>query len=163
MRSVLNWFVLGFGLLASASSFAESGSYKVVAMSAIEFKSIETNDGSLASGHMTTVSTVSEGSGILKTGMVGTGDCIVQVVTHSSGKDISATCSMHYVDLESKLFMSFDRKSGDIATSGAKGDGLGKIVGGTGKLSGISGSCAYTIKYIDANRSVTMQDCNYSL
>jgi hypothetical protein len=154
-------FILG---LIGLGAHAAGGSFHSVAVANAEWKSIEINDGTLMSGYFTGASSVVTGEGLIRAGMTSTSDCIVSVKKHSEGKDIASDCSVHYKELDSKMFMRFERKAGDgIATSGAKGGGSAIISGGTGKLQGVSGTCSYNIKYLDAVRSVTNMECDYSM
>ena len=154
-------FILG---LIGLGAHAAGGSYHSVAVSHTEWKSIEINDGTLMSGYLTGASSVVSGEGMIHAGMTSTAECIVSVKKHSGGKDIAADCSIHYQELDSKMFMRFERKAGDgIATSGAKGGGSAIISGGTGKLQGVSGTCSYDVKYLDAVRSVNNMECDYSM
>ena len=153
-------FVLG---LVGVSAFAAGGSYQAIDGSTAEFQSIETDGGTLMSGYITGAGSVINGVGLFETGMVTSTECLVSVKKHARGNDISATCTVNYPDLDAKMFMLFERKTGDIAASDAKGDGKSTILGGTGKLLGISGECSYTIEYLDASKSVTNLDCEYTL
>ena len=154
-------FILG---LIGLGAHAAGGSFHSVAVANAEWKSIEINDGTLMSGYFTGASSVVTGEGLIRAGMTSTSDCIVSVKEHSGGKDIASDCSVHYKELDSKMFMRFERKAGDgIATSGAKGGGSAIISGGTGKLQGVSGTCSYNIRYLDAVRSVTNMECDYSM
>jgi len=163
----INFYLKSLGLilgLIGLGVHAADGSYHSVAVSNAEWKSIETNDGTLMSGYFTGASSVVSGEGVIQSGMTGTSECIVSVKKHSGGKDIASECSVHYKELDSKMFMRFERKAGDgIATSGAKGGGSAIISGGTGKLQGVSGTCSYDIKYLDSVRSVTNMECNYHM
>ena len=161
-QRILRGLVFVFGLVG-LSAFAAGGSYQIVAVSNVVFNSIETEDGTLMSGYLTGAGSVVDGVGLFESGMTHSTECIVSVKKRSQGNDISATCTVHYGDLDAKMFMLFERKAGDIAASDAKGGGISTILGGTGKLKGISGECSYTIKYLDASRSITNQDCEYNL
>ena len=153
-------FVLG---LVGVSAFAAGGSFQTVAVTTAEFHSIETDGGILMSGYSSGAGSVINGVGLIETGMASSTECLVSVKKHSRGNDISATCTVNYPDLDAKMFMLFERKAGDVAASDAKGDGISTILGGTGKLAGISGECFYTIKYLNASKSVTNQTCDYDL
>jgi hypothetical protein len=158
----LRGLVFVFGLV-SLSAFAAGGSFQTVGVSTAEFHSIEIEEGTLMSGHMKGGGTVINGGGLFESGMVSDTECLVSVKKHPKGNDISANCTVNYPDLGAKMFMLFERKAGDIAASDAKGGGTAIILGGSGQLQGISGECSYTIKYLDASRSVTNQDCHYDL
>lgn len=161
-QRILRGLVFVFGLIGLAVQ-AAGGSYHSVAVANSEWKSIEVNDGTLMSGYLTGAASIVSGSGVIQTGMTNTSVCIVSVKKHSAGRDIVAECSAHYTELDSKMFMRFERKAGDVAASGAKGDGVAKISGGTGKLQGISGACSYNIKYLNADLHVTNMECDYEL
>ena len=162
LKSIFRGLLFLSGLVC-LSAFAAGGSYQIVAVSNVVFNSIETEDGTLMSGYLTGAGSVVDGVGLFESGMTHSTECIVSVKKRSQGNDISATCTVHYADLDAKMFMLFERKAGDIAASDAKGGGISTILGGTGKLKGISGECSYTIKYLDASRSITNQDCEYNL
>ena len=160
-QRILRGLVFVFGFVG-LSAFAAGGSYQIVAVSNVVFNSIETEDGTLMSGYLTGAGSVVDGVGLFESGMTHSTECIVSVKKRSQGNDISATCTVHYADLDAKMFMLFERKAGDIAIEYG-GGGISTILGGTGKLKGISGECSYTVKYLDASRNITNQDCEYNL
>ena len=163
----INFYLKIVGLILSViglNAHAAGGTFQSVALSNAEWKSIETNDGTLMFGYFTGTSSVVTGKWVIQAGMTSTSNCIVSVKKHAGGKDIASDCSVHYKELDSKMFMRFERKAGDgIATSGAKGGGSAIISGGTGKLQGVRGACSYNIEYLDAVQSVTNMDCDYHM
>ena len=104
-----------------------------------------------------------EGNKLFEVDMAFETVCLVQVRNHAGGRDITADCEIAYPELDSKMFLLLERKAGDIANEGAKGDGTQTILGGTNKLKGITGQCSYTIKYLDASRNISKNNCSYSL
>ena len=159
---ILRGLVFVFGLVG-LSAFAAGGSFQSVGVSTAEFHSIEIEGDTLMSGFSKGGGSVINGGGLFESGMVSDTECLISVKKHSKGNDISASCAVNYPDLGAKMFMLFERKAGDIAASDARGGGTAIILGGTDKLQGISGECSYTIKYLDASRSVVNWDCQYDL
>ena len=52
-----------------------------------------------------------------------------------------------------------ERRQGDVETGG--GQGNQRIVGGTGKCTGITGNCPYTTSYLPDNRLVSRATCTW--
>ena len=59
---------------------------------------------------------------------------------------------------DDKIFSENVRKAGDVKKGGA---GTSKIVGGTGKYLGMTGSCEYTVNYLPKNKTTTIQNCSF--
>ena len=162
----INFYLKSLGLilaLIGLNAHAGGGSFQSVLTGNFEWKSLDTVDGSVMSGAFQGIGMVVEGDGIFKSGMASRGECLVRVRNHPGGRDINAECAIDYPELDSKMFMLLERKAGDIANAGAKGDGTQTILGGTNKLKGITGTCSYSIKYLDAVTTVSNNNCSYSL
>lgn len=145
------------------SGFAAEGNFQSVLSGTFDWKSIEAVDGSIMLGIGEGSGMVTEGNKLFEVDMAFETVCLVQVRNHAGGRDITADCEIAYPDLDSKMFLLLERKAGDIANEGAKGDGTQTILGGTNKLKGITGECSYTIKYLDASRNISKNNCSYSL
>ena len=145
------------------SGIAADGSFQSVLSGTFDWKSIDAVDGSKMLGIGEGSGMVIEGDKLFEAGMAFETVCLVEVRNHAGGRDITADCEIAYPELDSKMFLLLERKAGDIANEGAKGDGTQSILGGTNKLQGITGQCSYTIKYLDASRNISKNNCSYSL
>ena len=60
-----------------------------------------------------------------------------------------------------QLFMNNNRSVGDT-NAGSGGTGVSEIVGGTGKYTGVKGSCTYTVTYLPGSRVAAINKCKWS-
>ena len=145
------------------SGFAAEGNFQSVLSGTFDWTSIDAVDGSIMLGISGSSGMVIEGNKLFEVDMAFEAVCFSQVRNHAGGRDIKADCEITYPELDSKMFLLLERKAGDVAKEGAKGDGTQTILGGTNKLKGITGQCSYIIKYLDASRYITKNNCSYSL
>jgi hypothetical protein len=147
-------------LIAPASSHAESGTYdQVISLLTNYTKSergTETVTGGSSSG---TATTIQSSGGPFIAGSSVLFECIVFAKKSAAGMDLEAPCMSTDANGD-KVFSVAKRRSGDVNPGGG-GDGRSELLGGTGKYSGISGSCAYKADYLAGNRVVTISKCQW--
>ena len=151
--------ILGFAIVP-AYAYAESGTYaQVVSLLTNYTKSergTETVIGGSSSG---TVTTIQSSGGPFVEGASGLFECIVFAKRTGSGMDLEAPCTSTDASGD-KLFSIAKRKAGDVNPGGG-GEGRSELLGGTGKYSGIAGSCTYKADYLAGNHVVTITKCQW--
>ena len=55
-----------------------------------------------------------------------------------------------------KLFTLSKRTLGDIGGAGQGGEGRRQLLGGSGKLAGVAGSCSYEVEYLEDSRLLVL-------
>jgi len=144
----------------SANAAAENGTYESVASLVTNYTKSEHGDEVVIGGSSNGTSTVTRSSGALfKEGSSSLMECIVFAKKSAAGMDMEAPCTT-ISSSGDKLFMLAKRKIGDV-TAGSTGEGRSEIVGGTGALAGLTGSCTYKIEYLSANSAVSISKCEW--
>ena len=87
-------------------------------------------------------------------------ESIASMVKSDAGIELQAyNTATSASNVSDKVFSELSRKIGDVKKGG---EGNSTIVGGTGKYQGMTGSCAYTIKYHPKNRTSMIATCKYN-
>jgi hypothetical protein len=162
-RYVLRAGILAVGLVMPLASqvavAAETGTYvQVVSLLTNYTKSErggETVTGGSSSG---TVTTVQSSGGPFIEGSSGLFECIIFAKKSAAGMDLEAPCTSTDTSGD-KIFSLAKRRSGDV--SSGSGEGRRELLGGTGKYSGLTGSCTYRVDFLPANRLVTISKCQW--
>jgi hypothetical protein len=153
---VVGLVVLPAGQVAVA---AETGTYvQVVSLLTNYTKSergAETVTGGSSSG---TVTTTQSSGGPFIEGSSGLFECILFAKRSAAGMDLEAPCTSTDTSGD-KVFSVAKRRSGDV--NSGSGEGRSELLGGTGKYSGLTGSCTYRVDFLPANRLVTISKCQW--
>jgi len=150
--------LLIFGL---SNVYAESGKYSTTAVCDINKTEIDTNNKTIMSIYFDCISTVIKSDNdLFKVGENAFVEVIANIQKSSKGMDLqSFNTSTSSTNSDDKIFSENIRKAGDVKKGGA---GTSKTVGGTGKYSGITGECVYTVNYLPKNKVSTIFDCSYT-
>ncbi len=147
-------------LIVPAASYAESGTYDQVISLLTNYAKSERGPETVIGGSSSGTGTIVQSSGgPFIAGSSGPFECIVFAKKSAAGMDLEAPCTSTDAAGD-KVFSVAKRKSGDV-NAGGGGEGRSELVGGTGKYSGISGSCAYKADYLPGNRVVTISKCQW--
>jgi len=138
---------------------ADSGTYvQVISLVTNYTKSergAETVTGGSSSG---TVTTTQSSGGPFIEGSSGLFECIVFARKSAAGMDLEAPCTSTDPSGD-KVFSVAKRRSGDVSSGSA--EGRSELLGGTGKYSGLTGSCTYRVDFLPGNRLVTISKCQW--
>ncbi len=147
-------------LIAPVSSYAESGTYVQVISLLTNYtqseRGAETVTGGSSSG---TVTTIQSSGGLFVEGSSGLFECIVFAKKSAAGMELEAPCTSTDTSGD-KVFSVAKRRSGDVNTGGG-GQGRSELLGGTGKYSGLTGSCTYKVDFLPGNRVVSVSKCDW--
>jgi len=146
--------------MISATSWAnaDSGSADLVNTFATTYSRMELPGQSITGGSIHGAGSVVKASGVLfREGDNFVTECIVYAKKSDAGLDLEAPC-MHTDTAGDKLYYVARRKSGDM---NAGGPGQQELVGGTGRFSGIRGSCTFKTEYVSATQAVSHQSCQW--
>jgi hypothetical protein len=142
-------------LLAPISGYAESGTYsQVVSLVTNYTKSERGSETAIGGSSSGTVTTIHSSGGPFIEGSSGLFECIVFAKRSGTGMDLEAPCTSTDSSGD-KVFSVAKRKAGDVNPGGG-GEGRSELLGGTGKYSGITGSCEYRADYLAGNHVVTI-------
>jgi len=83
--------------------------------------------------------------------------CYLRVVRIKDSSDVAAHCTLTDKDGDIS-YLTAERKQGD-ASAGSGGPGKIRLLGGTGKWQGKTGSCDYTAKYLKDGWQTTDSSC----
>ena len=83
--------------------------------------------------------------------------CVVYATVSETDTNAHGACTIADASGDS-WFALAKRRVGDIE-AGSGGGGRWQMMGGTGKYTGLSGSCPYDTEYLPGNRLVTTSDC----
>ena len=149
--------LLFFGL---SNVYAESGKYSISAVCDYNKSEIDTNNKTIISIYFDCISTVIKSdNNLFKVGENSFVEVIANIQKSSEGMDLqSFNTSVSSKNSDDKIFSENVRKAGDVKKGGA---GTSKIVGGTGKYLGMTGSCEYTVNYFPKNKTTTIQNCSF--
>lgn len=150
------------GFLAGAEAIAEdSGSFRILASFTRDYTTIDHAGGKVIGGSAEGAGTVVDSSGEpFRKGAGGLWTCVTYSKVPDVGDpDIRASCTMTD-DSGDSLFVSTARKSGNLKEGGG-GVGQFEIRGGTGRYSGISGTCPYLANYLPDNWFVSEVSCTW--
>ena len=136
----------------------ESGTFTSLASMTTEYTTIAHADGTIIGGAAHGTSTTLESSGApFVEGTHSETTCVVYGKHSPAGTDIEAACTTTSPTGD-ELYATSKRRAGDIAEGGG-GAGDLVLVGGTGAMSGVTGSCTYDIDYLAKARYVSRLEC----
>ena len=150
-------------LTACQITFADQGSFEsVLGGSAINLYSIDIENGKATAGQLTGTTTITQSSGeLFIIGEHSTFDCALLLQNTTSLTNLIGYCTMADIATGDQLFMNNNRSVGDT-DAGSGGTGVSEIVGGTGKYTGVKGSCTYTVTYLPGSRVAAINKCKWS-
>jgi len=147
-------------LIAPAYGYAESGAYEQVISLLTNYSKSERGSETVIGGSSSgTVTTIQSSGGPFVEGSSGLFECIIFAKRSGSGMDLEAPCTSTDSSGD-KLFSVAKRRTGDVNPGGG-GEGRSELLGGTGKYSGIAGSCTYRADYLAGNHVVTISKCQW--
>jgi hypothetical protein len=153
---VVGLVVLPTGHVAVAG---ETGTYVQVTSLLTNYtkseRGAETVTGGSSSG---TVTTVQSSGGPFIEGSSGLFECILFAKKSAAGMDLEAPCTSTDASGD-KIFSVAKRRSGDV--NSGSGEGRSELLGGTGKYSGLTGSCTYKVDFLPGNRLVSISKCQW--
>lgn len=148
-------------LSLAATAAAESGTFRSIATYLHDYTSFGFADQTITGGALEGVSTIIESSGDpFVVGAHSRITCMVYAKQSEAGLELESPC-VTVNAVGDKLFTLGKRTLGDIGESGQGGEGRGQLLGGTGKLAGITGSCSYETEYLADNWIVTIVECEW--
>ena len=145
---------------AHAATAGESGSFELLNSFERDYTVLEHAGETITGGSLQGTATVIESSG----GPFADGanyrlTCVVYGRRSDAGLDLEAPCT--HTDSEGdEWYVVAIRRSGDTEVGGG-GQGIRRIVGGTGKYAGIAGSCPYTTNYMPDGWAVSTAVCEW--
>ena len=145
---------------AQAVVAGESGSFAFIESAVHDYTTLEHAGHTVTVGPLRGTATVAESSG----GLFAEGEsygtvCLVYVRRTDAGIDLEAPCT--YTDSSGDQWYGLSkRRAGDVEVGGG-GQGMQRIVGGTGKYAGVTGNCPYTTRYMPDNWLVAMATCDW--
>jgi len=146
---------------AAQTAFAEeSGTYELIASEVHDYTTLEHAGRTITGGPLEgTASIVATSGGPFTDGADYRVTCVVYVKKSDAGLDLEAPCTMTD-GAGDALYVLAERRAGDVAAGGG-GRGNHRILGGTGKFSGIVGNCPYTTSYLPGKWIVTRAKCTW--
>ena len=153
--------VVAVGLLqvGQGPAAAESGSFALTTSLTSQCFRITHMDGTLFSGASKGTSTIVESSG--EPFIVGRSmqtKCIVSGKSSAAGTELDGACTSASPSGD-MLFSVAKRRVDGAAEEGGAGDLV--LLGGTGSLEGITGSCSYDTDYLTETIYVTWAECTW--
>ena len=145
---------------AHAATAGESGSFELLNSFVRDYTVLEHAGETVTGGPLQGTATVIESSG----GPFADGanyrlTCVVYGRRSDAGLDLEAPCT--HTDSEGdEWYVVAIRRSGDTEVGGG-GQGIRRIVGGTGKYGRITGSCPYTTNYMPDDWAVSTAVCEW--
>ena len=149
--------LLFFGL---SNVYAQSGEFSSSTVCDYNKSEINSNNKTIISIYFDCISTViKSNSDLFKIGDNSFVEILANIKKSPAGMDLqSYNTSVSSKNSDDKIFSENVRKAGDVKKGGA---GTSKIVGGTGKYLGMTGSCEYTVNYFPKNKTTTIQNCSF--
>lgn len=146
--------------LLAQDAMAERGTFETVNSFATNYTTFEHAGQTIIGGPLHGTQTIVDSTGgLVAKGDIASLDCMVFAKKSPAGMDLEAPCTI--IDPSGdKTFIVYRRKVGDVSAGGG-GQGTIDLVGGTGKYSGLTGSCRYKVDYLPGNRGVTTQTCQW--
>ncbi len=146
---------------AAQTAFAEeSGTYELIATEVHDYTTLKHAGRTITGGSLQgTASIVATSGGPFTDGADYRVTCVVYVKKSDAGIDLEAPCTMTD-EAGDALYVVAERRAGTIAAGGG-GTGIHRILGGTGKFSGIAGRCPYTTSYLPDKWIVTRATCTW--
>lgn len=145
---------------AGAATAGESGSFELLNSFVHDYTVLEHAGETITGGPLQGTATVIESSG----GPFADGanyrlTCVVYGKRSDAGLDLEAPCT--HTDSEGdEWHVVAIRRAGDTEVGGG-GQGIRRILGGTGKYAGVTGNCPYTTSYMPDNWAVSTAVCEW--
>ena len=138
----------------------ESGTFTAISSMTTDHTTIAHAGGTIIGGASQGTSTTVESSGgpFVEGGHSHT-TCVVYGKQSAAGTELEAACTST-TPAGDELYSISKRSAGDVAEGGG-GAGEIMIVGGTGRHSGVTGSCTYEVDYLANNRYVSRSECTW--
>lgn len=151
--------IVAVGLLQAGQgpAAAETGTFALATSLTSQYARITHMDGTIFSGASEGTSTIVRSSGgPFVEGQSMQTSCIVSGKTSTAGTELDGACTSANSSGD-MLFSIAKRRVDGAAEEGGVGDL--KLLGGTGSLEGITGSCSYDTDYLTATVYVTWAEC----
>lgn len=143
---------------AHTAGAEEGGSFRALLGLMSSPTSIDHHEGTVTAGSATgTVSIVQSSSGPFDEGTNSVATCVAYAKTSAGTIDLQSHCTLTDMSGDS-WFLSAKRDTGDLADGGG-GRGRYELLGGTGKFTGVTGSCPYDVDYLPDNHLVIAAHC----
>ena len=137
------------------------GSFSIVAWLKYEYFYVDTADGKAFAGPSTGIAaTIASTGGPFVEGTNSEVSCAVNGRQTSDGLSLESICSIKNPSGDI-LYAVSRRSAGDVAAGGG-GEGDLQLLGGTGEIEGMTGSCPTSIDYLAGNQLVARVDCEWS-
>ena len=149
-------------LFGITNVYAESGTYSSSAVCDYDKSAINTNNKMVISLYFNCIATVIKSDNdLFPVNQNSYVNLLTSVIKTSNSMDLTGYGTLtSATDSNDKYFTENNRKVGDIK-KGTGGKGKSKIVGGTGKYSGITGECTYVVNYHSDDKMSSVQDCTF--
>jgi len=153
--------IVAVGLLqfGQGPAAAETGTFALASSLTSQYASITHMDGTIFSGASGGTSTIVRSSGgPFVEGRSMRTSCIVTGKTSAAGTELDGACTSANSSGD-MLFSIAKRRVDGAAEEGGAGDL--ELLGGTGSLEGITGSCSYDTDYLTETVYVTWAECTW--
>lgn len=153
--------VVAVGLLqvGHGPAAAESGSFALTSSLTSQYSTITHMDGTIFSGASEGTSSIVESSGgPFVVGQSMQTRCIVSGKTSAAGTELDGACTSAS-SAGDMLFSVAKRRVEGAAEEG--GAGHLTLLGGAGRLEGITGSCSYDTDYLTETTYITWAECTW--
>jgi len=159
-QGIVTGLTAAISMAAAQTSAAENGSYEMLYSFVTNFTKLEQPGRTITSGSDSGSQTILKSSGEpFSEGAHNITDCVVYAKNTDSGIDLESYCNSTF-SAGDELFTMGQRKAGDLNVGGG-GTGTVKILGGTGRYAGITGTCAYKTDYLGGNHVVNHNKCQW--
>ena len=154
--------VLLFFFFGLSNVYADSGKYSTSTVCDYTKSATDTNNKMVISLYFECISTVTKSDNDLFTVNENSyGNLMANIIRTTKSMDLTGYGTItSATNSNDKIFAENIRKVGDIKT-GTGGKGKSKIVGGTGKYTGITGECTYVVSYHSDDKMSSVQECSY--
>ncbi len=156
--SVVAALAAAIGVLSAVESAVadESGTFTVLSSMTTDYTTIAHAGGTIIGGVSEgTSTTVTSSGGPFVEGGHSHVTCVVYGKRSAAGTELEAACTS-ITPAGDELYSIAKRSAGDVSEGGA---GELMLMGGTGKNSGVTGTCTYEIDYLANNRYVSRAEC----
>lgn len=161
IHSLVSAGAVALTLLLPVSSRAESGTVEILLPSVSTVGSVQIGDTTVTAriGTGTITFTKSSGGPFVE-GASGNTQFASFSKKTPTGFDLEAD-GVATLSSDDTLLLLFKRKTGDLA-AGTSAEGILQLLGGTGRFSGVSGQCKYSVAILANTWSVTAAKCQWS-
>ena len=161
-RGIAATFIIASSVMWSAdpATADESGSFKLLSSFVRDYTVLEHAGATITAGPLQGTATVIESSGGPFADSANYRlTCVVYGKMSDAGLDLEAPCT--YTDSNGdSLYIVATRRTGDTETGGG-GQGIRRILGGTGKYASVRGGCLYTTSYMPDDWAVSTAVCKW--